>query len=133
MLKGRSWTPQQTTAARSQVHALPLSSLSFSILKFFSKLGDTIMQVEEEEQRAAEWRLCDAATKGKKAQIKTYPNGFVIETVAQGNAAGKLAKPGKKVVVKYVGKLVKTGKVFDQTKGNKTFTFRLGVGEVIKG
>ena len=43
-----------------------------------------------------------------------------------------MAKPGKKVVVKYVGKL-KNGKVFDQTTGNKTFSFRLGVGEVIKG
>ncbi len=32
----------------------------------------------------------------------------------------------------YVGRLKKNGKIFDQTKGNKTFQFRLGVGEVIK-
>ena len=50
-----------------------------------------------------------------------------------GDPAGKIAKGGKKVVVKYIGKLAKTGKIFDQTKGNKTFTFRLGVGEVIRG
>ena len=50
-----------------------------------------------------------------------------------GDPAGKLAKAGKKVVVKYVGKVAKTGKIFDQTKGSKSFNFRLGVGQVIKG
>ena len=50
--------------------------------------------------------------------------------VVQGRPDSKLAKPGKKVVVKYVGKLKSTGKIFDQTQGNRTFTFRLGVGEV---
>ena len=44
-----------------------------------------------------------------------------------------MAKPGKKVVVQYVGKLASNGRIFDQTKGSSTFTFRLGVGEVIKG
>jgi hypothetical protein len=29
-----------------------------------------------------------------------------------------------------VGKLKSNGKVFDATRGNKTFSFRLGVGEV---
>ena len=44
-----------------------------------------------------------------------------------------MAKPGKKVVVQYVGQLASNGRIFDETKGNSTFTFRLGVGEVIKG
>lgn len=52
---------------------------------------------------------------------------------AQGAPDGKLAKPGKRVTVRYVGRLKSSGKVFDQTKGNRTFAFRLGVGEVIKG
>lgn len=73
-----------------------------------------------------------AAEKPMKGK-KTFPNGFVIENVAMGDPAGKLAKAGKKVLVKYVGKLQKTGKVFDQTKGSKPFAFRLGVNEVIKG
>ena len=34
--------------------------------------------------------------------------------------------------MKYIGRLASNGKVFDQTKGSKPFTFRLGVGEVIK-
>ncbi|EIE23522.1 peptidyl-prolyl cis-trans isomerase, partial [Coccomyxa subellipsoidea C-169] len=45
----------------------------------------------------------------------------------------QLAKLGQKVGVRYRGTLAKSGKVFDETKGNKTFSFRLGVGEVIKG
>jgi FK506-binding nuclear protein len=35
--------------------------------------------------------------------------------------------------MRYVGKLKSNGKIFDQTKGAATFSFRLGVGEVIKG
>ncbi len=68
----------------------------------------------------------------KKSKSKKYPNGFEIHEVQQGKASGKLAKAGKRVSVRYTGKLT-NGKVFDQTKGKKTFQFRLGVGEVIKG
>ena len=35
--------------------------------------------------------------------------------------------------VRYVGRLAASGKVFDAAQGKKTFKFRLGVGEVIKG
>lgn len=35
--------------------------------------------------------------------------------------------------MRYVGRLKSNGKVFDETKGKATFSFRLGVGEVIKG
>jgi FK506-binding nuclear protein len=68
-----------------------------------------------------------------KTKAKKYPNGFEIHELKQGKASGKVAKAGKRVTMKYVGKLQKNGKVFDQTKGNATFKFRLGVGEVIKG
>ena len=34
--------------------------------------------------------------------------------------------------MRYIGRLKSNGKVFDQTKGKSTFSFRLGVGEVIK-
>ncbi len=68
-----------------------------------------------------------------KTKAKKYPNGFEIHQLKQGKASGKVAKAGKRVTMKYVGKLQKNGKVFDQTKGNATFKFRLGVGEVIKG
>eukprot|EP00889_Picochlorum_renovo_P005457 jgi/Picre1/32487/NNA_007833.t1 len=67
-----------------------------------------------------------------KTKSKKYPNGFEIHELHQGGGSGKLAKPGKRVSVRYIGKLL-NGKIFDQTKGKKTFQFRLGVGEVIKG
>ncbi len=68
-----------------------------------------------------------------KTKAKKYPNGFEIHELKQGKASGKVAKAGKRVTMKYIGRLQKNGQVFDQTKGNATFKFRLGVGEVIKG
>ena len=62
----------------------------------------------------------------KKGSIQKWENGFHLERLAMGKPDGKLAKPGKKVVVKYKGSLASNGKVFDETKGNKTFSFRLG-------
>ena len=55
-----------------------------------------------------------------------------IVNISMGKPNGAVAKSGKKVTMKYVGKL-QSGKIFDQTRGNATFSFRLGVGEVIKG
>ena len=63
----------------------------------------------------------------KKGSIQKWDNGFQLERLAMGKPDGKLAKPGKKVVVRYRGSL-QNGKVFDETKGNKTFSFRLGRG-----
>ena len=68
--------------------------------------------------------------KGQRA--REFKNGMEIVTVAQGPPGGKQAKPGKRVTMRYVGRL-QSGKIFDQTKGNATFAFRLGVGEVIRG
>ena len=65
-------------------------------------------------------------------RIRRFANGFEIEDLKKGLPDGKLAKAGKKVFVKYVGKL-KNGTVFDRTKGNALFSFRAGVGEVVKG
>ncbi len=36
------------------------------------------------------------------------------------------AQPGSKVSVRYKGWLAKNNQVFDQTKGSKTFNFRVG-------
>ncbi|KAF8059209.1 FKBP53 [Scenedesmus sp. PABB004] len=69
---------------------------------------------------------------GRKKDVKRYENGFEVHHLRMGDPHGKLARAGSQVKVRYVGKL-KNGKVFDQTKGGKTFTFRLGVGQVIKG
>jgi hypothetical protein len=65
--------------------------------------------------------------------VLPFPSPPARPKPPQGRPDGKLAKPGKKVVMRYIGRLKSNGKVFDQTKGTATFSFRLGVGEVIKG
>jgi hypothetical protein len=60
-----------------------------------------------------------------KKNVKRYENGFEIHSVKMGDPQGKLAKAGKQVKVRYVGRLKSNGKEFDKS-GNKPFTFRLG-------
>jgi len=85
---------------------------------------------KDEDQPKKEPPKKEAAAKGQHA--REFKNGMEIVTVAQGPPGGKQAKPGKRVTMRYVGRL-QSGKIFDQTKGNATFAFRLGVGEVIRG
>lgn len=87
---------------------------------------------EQKKDKKAKKEADQPADDGKKTKVKRYPNGFEIHELAYGKSTGKLAKAGKRVSVRYIGRL-KSGKVFDQTAGKKTFQFRLGVGEVIKG
>uniref|UniRef100_A0A5B7BEQ9 peptidylprolyl isomerase n=1 Tax=Davidia involucrata TaxID=16924 RepID=A0A5B7BEQ9_DAVIN len=72
-------------------------------------------------------------TEAKPFQVRSFPNGLVIEELAMGKPDGKRASPGKKVSVHYIGKLKKNGKIFDSNVGRAPFKFRLGVGQVIKG
>jgi FK506-binding nuclear protein len=62
---------------------------------------------------------------------KTLPSGLVIEDGKVGN--GPRAKNGKKVCVRYIGKLASNDKIFDSNTKGSPFTFRLGAGDVIKG
>ena len=50
------------------------------------------------------------AAAGGKPKVREFPNGFVIEELKQGPSGAKLAKGGRRVFVKYVGRL-KDGKV----------------------
>ncbi|MCI05469.1 peptidyl-prolyl cis-trans isomerase FKBP53-like, partial [Trifolium medium] len=72
-------------------------------------------------------------TEAKPSNVITYPNGLIIEDISMGKPDGKRADLGKKVSVKYIGKLKKDGKIFDSCVGKAPFKFRLGVGQVIKG
>jgi FK506-binding nuclear protein len=90
---------------------------------------------KKEAQRAAKADAAAPAPAGApavptgSARVRRFANGFEIEDVAQGPAAGKLARPGARVVVRYAGRLA-SGRQFD---ASPKFAFRLGVGEVIKG
>lgn len=68
----------------------------------------------------------------KKKKIRRFSNGYAIETLKEGTESGPGVSPGTKVTIKYIGRL-ETGKVFDETRGDKFFTFKYGTGEVIKG
>ncbi|CAI9092087.1 OLC1v1027237C3 [Oldenlandia corymbosa var. corymbosa] len=71
--------------------------------------------------------------KTKQLQVRSFGNGFVIEELSMGDPSGKKASAGKKIEVYYIGKLKKSGKVFDSNIGRAPFKFRLGIGQVIKG
>ncbi|KAF2073699.1 hypothetical protein CYY_004987 [Polysphondylium violaceum] len=64
----------------------------------------------------------------KKGKV-TLKNGLQYEDIQIGTGPTPVA--GKRIAVKYIGKL-QNGKTFDSSL-NKPFSFRLGVGEVIKG
>ncbi|KAI7726064.1 hypothetical protein M8C21_009683 [Ambrosia artemisiifolia] len=74
-----------------------------------------------------------SSAEAKPSQVRTFPNGLVIEELQMGKPNGKRATPGKKVSMRYIGKLKKNGKVFDSNIGKAPFKFRLGVGQVIAG
>lgn len=125
-------TPAPASAAKGQkrkAEEAPASTATKSAQK--AKKEEKKVTKKEVAKKEDDKVAAGQVSSGNK-RVRRFANGFEIEDLKMGAADGKLAKPGKKVVVKYVGKL-KTGKVFDQTAGNKTFAFRLGVGEVIKG
>eukprot|EP01133_Synstelium_polycarpum_P011424 gene11424-13316_t len=70
-----------------------------------------------------------AAKKESNSTITKHANGLIIEELSLGN--GPEAVKGKKIFVKYIGKLT-NGKTFDKSLV-KPFDFKLGMGQVIKG
>uniref|UniRef100_A0A0A9CZ30 peptidylprolyl isomerase n=1 Tax=Arundo donax TaxID=35708 RepID=A0A0A9CZ30_ARUDO len=76
--------------------------------------------------------LMESENKKEPLQTRTFGNGMIIQEVEMGKPDGKKAAHGKKVSVRYIGKLT-NGKIFDSNVGGRPFEFRLGVGEVIKG
>jgi len=84
----------------------------------------------KKEVKKAEVKKEVKKEESKKANIKTLPNGLIIEDVKVGE--GARAKSGKKIGMRYIGRLT-NGKVFDKNTNGKPFSFNLGRGEVIKG
>jgi FK506-binding nuclear protein len=71
------------------------------------------------------------AEKGKATLGVKTVQGVTIDDKKLGT--GPAAKSGDRIGMRYIGKLQKDGKVFDSNKKGKPFSFKLGVGEVIKG
>ncbi|KAF9412084.1 peptidylprolyl isomerase fpr4, partial [Podila epigama] len=70
------------------------------------------------------------APKKEEPKKTVLANGLVIEDVKVGTGAA--AKSGKKIGMRYIGRLT-NGKVFDKNTSGQPFHFNLGRGEVIKG
>lgn len=96
-----------------------------------TRTDQTVSAVEVKKEPASATE--QVQTEAKSSQVRSFPNGLVIEEVAMGKPDGKRASPGKQVSVRYIGKLKKNGKIFDSNVGRAPFKFRLGVGQVIKG
>lgn len=73
----------------------------------------------------------EAPKKQEVKPVRTLQDGLVVEDLKVGT--GPEAKPGKKVMVYYEGRLKSNNKVFDSTKQGPGLKFALGKGEVIKG
>ncbi|KAH7118762.1 hypothetical protein B0J11DRAFT_535211 [Dendryphion nanum] len=69
--------------------------------------------------------------KKEEAKGSRTVQGVIIDDKKLGK--GKAAKKGDRVEMRYIGKLKSNGKQFDSNKKGKPFSFKLGVGEVIKG
>ncbi|ADV21846.1 FK506-binding protein 4 [Cryptococcus gattii E566] len=83
-----------------------------------------------EEKPAAAAEKPAAKKETKTPQKKTLPSGLIIEDIKIGD--GPVAKTGKRLGMRYIGKLT-NGKQFDANTSGKPFSFVLGKGEVIRG
>jgi len=95
------------------------------------KVEKKVEKKAEKKAPAKEEKKPEPAKEEKTPKKKTLQNGLVIEDITVGT--GAKAKAGKRVGVRYIGKLAKNGKVFDQNTKGSPFKFNLGKGEVIKG
>lgn len=97
---------------------------------------------ERKEKQAQQQALQDQRRNNEKSQRDKYlkDNNITVAPTASGlyyieteKGTGKQAKPGNTVNVHYTGRLL-DGTVFDSSiERGQPFSFRLGVGEVIKG
>ncbi|KAF9195270.1 peptidylprolyl isomerase fpr4 [Haplosporangium sp. Z 767] len=87
-------------------------------------------EVKKEEPKKEQPKKEAKNEEPKKDNKKVLANGLIIEDVKVGTGAA--AKSGKKIGMRYIGRLT-NGKVFDKNTSGKPFNFNLGRGEVIKG
>src|SRR6202035_12714 len=87
---------------------------------------------EDKKEETKETKDKDKATDSKDEKVVKTDSG--LEYVDRKVGDGDEAKSGKRVTVHYTGTLKSNGKKFDSSVDrNEPFTFKLGVGEVIKG
>jgi len=92
--------------------------------------GKKPQQQQQQQQKSPAQQQQQKAPETKKVETKKLAGGLEYTTLHAG--AGRPAKKGDKVFVKYVGKLTKNGKIFDKST-DRLFGFGLGQREVITG
>jgi FK506-binding nuclear protein len=88
--------------------------------------GKTPAKTPMEQRVATKQGTVVKPSKTESSAVKKHSNGLNIEDITMGKSDGKQAKPGKRVSMRYIGKLVSNGKIFDSNIGKKPFDFRLG-------
>ncbi|XP_028772053.1 peptidyl-prolyl cis-trans isomerase FKBP43 isoform X2 [Neltuma alba] len=89
-----------------------------------STVNEDIKAVKKDE-----YIMADA----KPSEVKTLPNGLVIQELEKGLEDGKVAALGRKISVLFTGKLKDNDEVFETNVGHAPYKFRLGKGQVIEG
>ncbi|XP_020619996.1 46 kDa FK506-binding nuclear protein-like [Orbicella faveolata] len=119
----------QNNKESEKVNSTPVNSLN-SVKTNSSKKneGKTQNQVDLQETSPEKRNNQSQVNETKKRKL---PGGTVLEDITKGT--GPVAKKGQKVYVYYKGHLAKTKKQFDACLNGPPFSFRLGVGEVIRG
>ncbi|KAI9174278.1 hypothetical protein LWI28_014918 [Acer negundo] len=70
----------------------------------------------------------------KPSQLRILPDGLEIEELEIGKPYGKVAELGKKISIRYIGKLKENGQEFDSNfDSTHPYKFRLGDEEIIDG
>ncbi|TXG51785.1 hypothetical protein EZV62_024309 [Acer yangbiense] len=70
----------------------------------------------------------------KPSQLRTLPDGLEIEELEIGKPYGKVAEIGKKISIRYIGKLKENGQEFNSNlDSSRPYKFRLGDEEIIDG
>ncbi|TVU14288.1 hypothetical protein EJB05_37749, partial [Eragrostis curvula] len=120
----------QQSAKKNQIHGDAEEVTAQEGSKKKSKKQKT--QETNKSDSQAQTGLAESGSRKEPLQTRTFGNGMIIQELEMGKPDGKRATRGKKVSMRYIGKL-KNGKIFDSNIGGRPFEFRLGVGEVIKG
>lgn len=120
--EGEAATPPQDLKKAAQANGATDSGKKVQFAKNLEQ-GPTPSKTDPKAEKNAD------AKKASPSGVRDVQGVTIDERKA---GSGPAAKKGSKLEMRYIGKL-DNGKQFDSNKNGKPFSFKLGVGEVIKG
>ncbi|CAB37433.1 nucleophismin-like histone chaperone/CENP-A amino terminus domain (NTD) isomerase Ani1/Fkbp39 [Schizosaccharomyces pombe] len=115
-------SPKKNNTKKQKVEGTPVKEKKVAFAEKLEQ-GPTGPAAKKEKQQAS-------SNAPSSPKTRTLKGGVVVTDVKTGSGAS--ATNGKKVEMRYIGKL-ENGKVFDKNTKGKPFAFILGRGEVIRG